>query len=424
MPDIQSLIRDAMGLPELTLVTGVDPSGTHRSTIRSVLSAKHLRKIEKDRAESFFTHLGDPLTPAYRAFFDSITEADKPERDYSNLKDFYGIAEYYGSQNYFQVTPDYLKFIKNSTDGFYVNSYTASSHGNTDRDGRADNHINRQIRKFRKQENSNVKFVKPDEINYSRIGNSIYSDNLKIEASPTGFPVLAIDVPLSLYRYQNSYSNTYFWDIDTEEFRVCNIGLDEINKRIQALAKDGIKEPLVVRIENGIFYPLDDETKITMLLATYLALPTIPVIIYMTNENALIDEDARDLIQMTKRQDKLLDTANYHLYPYFLFKESGDTASTIKVRGNKAYLSQYKGVTLPYRDRDNISNLYFDPNAPEPKVVIDDDNFEEEDRKYHEKMRTELLDKMAKEAEEVCKNIIDGVYMEEYYASLPEETKN
>ena len=250
MDNIKAQIVDAIGEVPLNRKP-VAKVEVRSNFIKMFLNTKEVLHIDDEKEEMMLNWEPNPLLPEYQKYYNELTENDKPEQDYSDLKDAYQICELFSDTRRVKVTADYLRWIKTTDTGFIINIYGGnrniySSYGEDIWK------LSRYDGKFSMCDLPDNGLATPNNVTYTTIGEPIYKDKVYIDEARDAVAVLAIDVPFAYFSKQNIKGNIYTIDMDTKEYQIGGLPIKEINHRLYSLATSGIKSPLVMRINEGL----------------------------------------------------------------------------------------------------------------------------------------------------------------------------
>jgi hypothetical protein len=393
------------------------PSEYSKSSLVSILSSKEIIHISPEKRDEMFSWEPSILFPGYKKYYDDLEDSDKSKNDYTNLKDGHDISELFAKTKRFRVKADYLRYIKNSTDGFIINLYGGEISLKSTEIWNLTNCPNGR-KKFADRKIPPYEFATPSEITYKIIGKPIYDDKVLIESCLNSIPTLAVDLPFSYYRTQSLNCNIFTWDIVAEKYQVGGLEIEEINPIITKIAENGFQEPLVMRINEGCISPIDNDTAINLLLATYLRLPSIPAVLYMTNDHTLINEEYEELFDVVNHgywtNPQAMYVINRICKPYFFFEMAADVENKVHLELDGSYF--HKNQYPPMNDITEpgllVYDRYLDTSAKVEDIII---NMEEEQIKAmidskNEELRVELHEKLRIEQEETKNKILVGDY--------------
>lgn len=416
MNKIKEQILDELG--DLPITTNIINDVSFRKTaMRRFLTSKEVRHVPQDKKEEMFEWNPSVLFPDYEEFYRSLDPATECDSDYSNLSDGHNISELFCESHRFRVTPDYLKYIKSSNDGFTINVY-----------GGENTMISKDLWNFTDSPEGRSKFANklmepyqfstPDTVVCTSLDNTSYWDNMLIETCRNYISVLAIDLPNSYYSAQIIKGSIFTWDIVAEKYQVGGLEISEINKRINEIAANGFLKPLVMRIDEGCLTPIDDDTAIDMFIATYLDLPTIPVALYMSDEDVMknrVMEELHDCIHSNMCHDPAaLDVINNICKPYFFFELAEAGSGSVYMKTGLTYLhkNQYPSMNNINDPNIVVYNRHLDKSAKVEEIVVPMTAEEAHAviEEANKKLMAETLAKIQKDNDEINRKILAGEY--------------
>ena len=416
---IAKQVLSEITVPKLILHEIKEPKFRNKF-IKQFLTSKTTKHITPEQKDQFFSDkLEGALFPSYKEYFDKLKKKDAPSGNYTNITDAYDVSEYFTGVERFKVTPDYLKHIKSGKNGFIVNVYSEEMSKDPIRANIwEDSDENRKKLRFSEGKIPQYEICSPKEVKYSIVGQQMYTYNVYIESCLNPVPVLLIDLPYSYFSTQNTPAHIFTWDLDKEKYQIGGKDIKNINSVINEVAKNGIKEPLVFRISKGRLYPADNDVAIMMFLATYLNLPSIPVALYMSNDNAVRNQFMEELVESAFSKDldseDFISSINLITSPYFIFEKAIDNESKgfLTVGTKDFHKTQYPSITDINDKTALVLDRYLDPNITAPKIErgMSEKDCEEMIAEVHAKMKKELDEKIKQEHGEVVKKILAGAY--------------
>lgn len=427
MSEIKNQILEEIGNLNLKIEQVENPVFYKKSMTR-FLTSKEVLHVSQENKDEIFSWTPSVLLPEYAEFYKSLKEEDVPENDYSNMTDGHNVSEFFVSSRRYRVEADYLKYIKSSKDGFIINIYGGENGLITNVQGADCSKSSGNIwkytacpkgrAKFANEEFPNYEFASPEIVAYSVIGKSQYWDKMLIGNCRNPIAVLAIDLPQEYFSNQILSGNIFTWDIVAEKYQVGGLEINEINERIERIAANGFTEPLVMRINEGCITPVDDDTSINLFLATYLNLPTIPAILYMSDEEVMknrIIEELHDIVHSNLWHDgEALSYINHICKPYFCFERAEDAEKNafIIIGGKLTARNQY--LTMNNIDDPNlvVFDRYLDKDAPKEEVPIPmtEDDLKEDVAATNRELLDIEAAKWKDEIEEINRKILAGEY--------------
>ena len=96
---------------------------------------------------------------------------------------------------------------------------------------------------------------------------------------------MCVNLPYKYYSEQYIPENIYTYDIDSKKYSFAGMDEETFIKFFNDICENGIRKSVYVQVRNGRIISASDEDYLIILIASYLKLPTIPVVIYMMNNN-------------------------------------------------------------------------------------------------------------------------------------------
>lgn len=417
MIEIKDQILEELGNLKLTTTEIKDPV-FHKTALKHFLSSKEVRRIPNDHKDEFFQQTPSFLFPEYEEFFRNLDPAiTTSEADYSNLTDGHNVSELFADSKRYRVTPDYLKYIKASKNDFVINVY-----------GGEDTLITTSLWNFTDSPAGRQKFANglippyqlasPDKLMCAVLEKATYVDRLLIESCRNYITVLAIDIPYSYYSGQILKGNIFTWNINEEKYQIGGMDISVIDKKIHEVAALGFEKPLVMRIDEGCLTPIDDETAILMFIATYLNLPTIPVVLYMSDEEVMknrVIEELHDSVHSDMwHNPQALDTINNICKPYYFFELAKTSGENVYLQCNGVYMhkNQYPSMNDINDASLDVYNRYLDKSAKVEEIILPmtRDEIDQMIVAKNEEVMAKAREKIRLENEEINRKILAGEY--------------
>lgn len=411
MNGIKSQLLGALGGIPLTQKKVKNPV-MRPNLINNFLNSKEVQVIDEETEQKLMSWTPTPLLPEYEEYYRSLTDEDKPENDYSKLTDAYGVCELYADSKRLRVTPDYLKWMKTTDTGFVLNIYGVntnlfSSFGEDIWD------LSNFKGRFDPCDLPAPELATPTDVTYTEIGTKIYNDRVYLEECRDAVAVLAMDIPHVYYSKQNLKGGIYTWDLIKEKYQIGGMDLDEVNERIYRIATLGFQQPLVMRINEGCLTPIDDETAVDMFLATYMNIPTIPVLLFMSNDPAVVNPYAEEMFELVQnnfwKNPSAADMASRVFMPYFFFEyiDSYKNEPYLECENKRYRKEQYPLKVDPNDDTIVVFDRALDTKVdvapiPGPKTAEEE---EAETQARFDEMQAALDKKLAKKYEKMLEEI-------------------
>ena len=415
--NIKEQILESVGTLEMRAKI-IDKPECHRDMMSQFLTIKEVLKIPADKKEDIFNWTPSVLFSEYEEFYHGLSSDTESDEYYDDITDAYGLCELFTNSKRLRVIPDYLKYIKSSTDGYIINIYNT---------GAADiisNNIwnlmthQKAREKFNNGEVSACEFMVPDSVKHFTFRETKYWDSLLVECCRNDLAVLAIDLPFEYYSKQILPGNIFTWDIIEQKYQVVNMDINIVNNRINDVAENGFNEPLVMRINEGCLTPVDDQTNMDLFIASYLGIPTIPCVLFMSNEEVLKNHTMEELHEIVHsnlwKDPAALNMINSICKPYFYFENvvESKTKSFLQVADTYMNKNQYPVMNNISDTTVAVYDRYLDTSVPEQEVNIP--LSKEELEKKMQSSVNELLDKAVQEDckrnDEIIKKILNGEY--------------
>lgn len=320
-------------------------------------------------------------------YHDTFTDVEPGNFD--GLKDGYGISEYFGTQGMYINSPEYLMYIKDLNKDFVMNVY------NGVKVNIPVPSVQNKIRKISDQDlPKGFEFPAVKSVNYTMFNGTKYQQGIRIGKYMYRFPILSVNLPYEFYSKQEIPDHIYTIDFDRQEYNLAGRNPQEMVDLFNEICELGIRKHLFMQIENGKIVSADDDAYAIMLIATYLKLPTIPVTLYMLNNdtdgNLLISNRPVDIINKFRgnrrvpSEDEIL-TINDLCSPYFVFFHNGYNNDVISQVMAADYVSNKEVAGDTILDHDHL-DFYLDELHQEPDIPVKTVS-DEETQKMHEQMR-------------------------------------
>lgn len=411
--EMRAQIEDAVNVPALKLEKHSEWKSPSNN-INPFLTSKYVAKIDNDHKEEIFKRDPDVLFPEYRLFYNNMTNTTVSEKDYSGIVDATDLAEYFPATKRFVVDPDYLKYIKASDNGYIINIYGDELSFASTPVILNDPVKNNNMELFMSRKLPATGLITPSEVNYAVFNKTVYADKMLLETCQDYVSILCTNIPYSYYRTQNVAGNIFTWNIDSGEYQIGGKSIPEINDLINEIARNGIS-PIVARIHNGNISVTDTENAIRLFIATYLNLPEIPVIMYMSDEEGVINKYL-DEIRAASLNNISADlmTINLICKPYFFFedKKSDIDDAFFRIGSEKLLRARYASPNNLLDKSINVVDWYLDNSVEikESDIAMMDISVEDQMELDLEKVRKELQDRLKAEAEDHIAKIKSGEF--------------
>lgn len=415
MSNLKTQILDAFENLNLKVEDVKDPH-VHRKFIHNFLTTKEVRHIPQDKKDEMFNWKPSILFPDYQEFYESSDDT-LPEKDYTKVTDAYELCELFAASKRLRVTPDYLRYIKHSKNGYVVNIYdVASAMISTNIWNFTDCAKEREA--FNAGKIPEADLYVPESIKYSVLDEKVYLDFFLIDSCRNDLTALVINLPYEYYSLQNLKGSIFTWDLKNQKYQIGGKDLKAINSDLEYYAKNGFGEPLVFRIDEGCLTPIDNDTAIKLFLATYLALPTIPAVLYMSDEEVTKNRTYDELFDIVYNNywdsQDALDMINNICKPYFFFEAvAGSQSRSFLQVGQETFAkNQYPSVNNINDPNIAVINRHIDPSIPAEQILLpmNEEEMTAKMEAANQKLLDEINEKVRKENEEIAKKILAGEY--------------
>ena len=386
-----------------------------RNFIKPLLSTKEVYHIDEKYENSIMYREPSLLLPDYDKYFKTMSPEDIPVEDYSELKDGDNVSELFIQTLRFKVTTDYLRHIKNTNNGFIVNIYDGES-STILGDIRGITTCEEERARFNKGEIPPYELVEPSNMIYSELEDKAYYDKIFIESCRNKVVALVIDLPYDYFSTQNIKGNIFTYNLNDKTYAVGKYNIDEINEMILNIAANGFDEPLVFRVTHGCIIPVDDDTSVKLFIATYLGLPSIPTVLYMSNEECMKNTVYDELHMLVHSKQMLsiesIEYANRVLKPYIFFEVVGSGLGYFKVDDDYYNKDQYPAMNDISDESRGIDDRYLDTSieAKEVDIPMSEEEIQKKIDNRNNELMDELQKKLKREEEEIARKILAGEF--------------
>lgn len=247
-------------------------------SIEHHLNTKQIIRLTSDEVQYLKDNYDIPDVETLHNFPEESTS-------FSNINDGYGISEWFGDSGLYVPSPAYLKYIQGTHPNIMINAYDLER-------------INIPIPEIMSKLKKNVAVGQLDlptvsEVAWTQFEETRYTESNRISKYMYPFPVISVNLPYEFYSVQMIPENIYTYDVDSGKFAFAGYTEDEFMELFNQICTSGIRKHLFMQIEKGKIVSADDETYLRLLIADYLKLPTIPVTLYMMNNdgNGLLMSD-------------------------------------------------------------------------------------------------------------------------------------
>lgn len=371
----------------------------HDRVIPTVLGdiSKHLRirKVRSFTEDELLSLAGDDI-PWIKDMQKLIPELKdnseyECEYDFSIHDNGYDISEYVDSVDKYIPNLFYLHWALNNDAPIYVNEYYQP----TEEECKELDIRNNMVFTVDKYEFSIPKLLHPS-----------YAENVDIPTLEYPVTFITINLPYAMYSVQRLPDNIYTYDPETETYQFGSKTKEQFFNLLDDIFKNGIKEPLFLRVHGQTLTSPDEDTLLKMLAASLLKLDTIPVHLYLSDEDSVKNElfetvyalsDVDDyyeapmtlnhylkkwiIMYPTHASQELLTKINDTYNPYYYFRDSYDDHITI----------------LRYDTRKHLEFKQFEPEQMEEFRKSIQETVHDNINLYIEKLkkRAEEIDLMA-----------------------------
>lgn len=342
-------------------------------------------------------------------YHDAFTDIEPGNFD--NLKDGYGESEYFGTPGMYIPSPEYLMYVKELNKDFIMNVY------NGVKVNIPIPFVQNKIRKISDQDlPKGFEFPEVKSVNYTMFNGIKYQQGIRIGKYMYRFPVLSVNLPYEFYSCQEIPDHIYTIDFDRQEYNLAGRNHQEMVNLFSEICELGIRKHLFMQIENGKIVSADDDAYAIMLIATYLKLPTIPVTLYMVNNdsvgNLLISNRQVDIINKVRRNTRVayeneIGMINDLCSPYYVFFQKGYNDQIVSKIMSEDYVPNKEVTGDTILDNDHV-DFYLDELHQEPDIPLETVT-DEETKKMHERMREEAQKAISEDIVGYLRNISTGL---------------
>lgn len=283
--------------------------------------------------------------------------------DYSDLDDPYGVSDYLADRGIYVPHPDYLRYIAAGGNDLIMNVYSGDIEYTANGIAVKRTPIDEDFKVFQ--------FPSKRKITYTRFMDEAYVHGARISQYMYRFPMISVNLPYEYYSKQEIPEYVYNWDVDRQEFRFGSKNVESFVKKMMRIGSFGINRHIFMQVCNGKIVSTDEEGYLTLLIAMYLKLPTIPVTLYMLNNtsesNMLIShrpiDVANKVMGTTIASNEEIILLNKITNPKMLFEKHGVPGVYMESIGDEKYyipnidLGDKSSTEFPAVD------YYYNPNA-------------------------------------------------------------
>lgn len=339
-----------------------------------------------------------------KEFYDRIfnTSDITGDIDYSNISDAFGLSEYVAIHEKYLPFMPYLQYTKMNDTDILMNVYDSYSlSGVSRRNEILKEKINKNLHVKNypetKDELPEFDFKIPNNVKYGRFINQAYMSDVMIPCFKDPVHIVSVNIPYDTYIYQPLPISTYNWDIDNKVHVFGGYSIKEFINLFKDICINGIHKPLFMRFDGRILSSIDNETNLIIFIAKLLKLPSIPVSIYLSNEDIGINHLIKGMVYDKRGDIKITNIAsiNKNLFPYIIISKEDDDIDFINLQGKTQYPA-YAYKIFTYNDGYVIRYLDLNNN---------DDNENEEILKQHEEMKEKEIESLSNDVNVVLENL-------------------
>lgn len=212
------------------------------------------------------------------------------DEDFTKVTSGYGISEYVAVHERYLPSMAYLKYAKENNKDIVTTVYDAhSACGISKRTDIMKEKISKQLPIKHHSEAYNklpqFDFKIPKVVKYTQFIRKEYQCNVTVPCFWNRIHMLSTNIPYSYYAHQPLPVSTYNWDINKEEFVFGGYSTNEFLEILSDICTNGIQRPMFMRMNGEILSSVNDETTMILFIAKLLKLPSIPVTIYLSNDD-------------------------------------------------------------------------------------------------------------------------------------------
>jgi hypothetical protein len=390
-----------------TLISRSMIMGDVNQGVGQYLSTRQVISLTKEETDSIIYSINNNELDAGKylnSLYEDIEYTDQDDQLYSNLKDGYGISEYFSKYNMYIPNKRYFNYhFSTPESAAMLNVYNGF---NTDIP--CDLIKEKISSDTREVIPGNFKFPTPKRITYTSFSNTVYNKKNNINIYPLSFPTLCVNLPYEYYSNQFIPENIYTYDLDEKKYVFAGMDSDRFLQIFNGIVNNGIQTPLFIQIRNGNIVSASNEDYLTLLIASYLKIPTIPAVLYILfnteQNNALAGSDrTSDIAVNTNHYNRIpaikktLDIINEVCENKFIFFNQSYYGNIMTdeavVNGSKINLFKYMGnQDVSKVDASEISYVDFylvnEFDEDDSGIVID--NVEEHERQVMEETKAEF----------------------------------
>lgn len=408
---IDKRILEEFTLPEL--VVNEYDFRIGNNIVKRHLASKQIIRLTATEGKKFLKKEATFLIPRLHQYYKSSHDEIPGEiTDFSSIQDGYLHSEYFGEQMKYSPSIEYLRYLKSSQKGLIINLYDGE---NLFRDiDQSDSLLSEKaFMESARYQLPDYPFKRPEKVFYTAFKETSYLDNVSVDCCYNPIPLLSINLPYEYYEKQYLPRNIYNWDVEKKEYSFGGKTVEEFETLFDKICHEGIQQPLFMRINKGKITSINDETLLILFIAKYLRIPTIPVTLYLSNEDVMIPT-VNELLEATnvffgkqRNKEGELIFINEICYPYFVFQEVNEEdkkSRQFKSGGRRFNKAQY----LPSNQDEDVLNRYLDtgvPEVPEEPVVPQFD--EEAEKRMIDENNQRLLEEANEQVDKEIKAVLN-----------------
>lgn len=409
MIDINRQFMGGYTLPDIALLE--HPIGT-LGMVGKYLKSKQQVYITLDEMDEFAKDEKFWFYESDASLYNRLESVDDLSAgyDFSDVTNLFGISEYIGVYEKYLPSFPYLQHAKINGLDILLNVYDAYSLYNVSRrpailKDKVEGHLllcNQHAEHC--HEIHDFEFNVPEIVNYAHFVEKHYEKDVMIPCFQDPVHLVSVNLPYNFYAYQPTPPNIYNWDVEKQEHLFGGMSSSDFMVLVNEVCINGITSPLFMRMNGEILSSNNLETNIILFIAKLLRLPSIPVTLYLSNEdigkNHLVDA----LINYTEKRRSMfrsVSSMNHILDPYMVLNKSDQLLELTSgyQASNYRVFSSDKFVTVRYLDNENTSeNL---EKADDP-IAAD-----------HEKLRNEASANLSTDVEKMIQSLLGNTTTEQ-----------
>ena len=403
MSGINEYFLTAYNPPELSISTHnvtdigiVDKYLKSRQTIH--LSKVDLDKLVKDESSWFYKsdiEIYDKLGSMSLMFEDG---------EFDDIKDGHGISEYIGVYEKYLPSIEYLQYVIMNNSDVVMTIYDAYSLYNITKRNEVlrDKVIGQTLLRpddSYDQTLPEYEFIVHNIVPYTKFINVKYEPEVFVPCFQDPIPMISVNIPYSFYMHQPLPHDIYNWDIDTKEHKFGSLNDIEFEKLLTEICTNGITKPLFMRMHGEVLSAVDEETNLILFIAKILKLPSIPVNIYLSNEDVGKNHLMDAVINSTENNQEIYKNIGFMksvFEPYMIIHKENDTIISNNIDKYRVF-STDNNLVIRYliSTASTASTLSIDQN-------IDVNPIED----IHKEMHDKEIQKINSDITDIIKNLL------------------